>query len=119
MAAPETTTLDRALARSGQSISVRRRIGTSDEFTEVTTRGRRVSFRPDELTASIAQIDSKVILSPTPFEKAPPSWRLNDAPVYPRRGDQCVIDGRPRQIEACWPRKVRNVVVRIELHVKG
>lgn len=100
--------LDRALARSGELVVLRRRSGGS----AVTCRAVVTGFEPEELVGGIAQTASKVIISPT--EIAAAGW-----PDPPDRGDSIIIDGRHRHIEAAHPRRIGDELVRIELQVFG
>jgi hypothetical protein len=115
----EISALNRALSRASQSVTVKRRIGTTDAFVSVATTGRVTSFQPAQLSASITMNDSKVILSPSTFDNARTWPGAAGGPRYPRKGDQAVIDGRPRQIENVWPVMIGETVVRLELQVKG
>jgi hypothetical protein len=68
-------------------------------------------FKPDELIGGISQNDSKVILSPTGLAGWPGG--------APKKDDWITIDGRVRSVMAAEPIKMNDVLVRIELQVKG
>jgi hypothetical protein len=102
--------LDRAIAKNGQTVSLRR--GTSSAPTATATLKAHVrGYDPDELVGGITQKDSKVILSPSSL-KAWPGGMLQE-------NDWITIDGRVRSIVAAVPLKMNDVLVRIELQVRG
>ncbi|RVJ16569.1 hypothetical protein [Sinorhizobium medicae] len=110
--AQATAALDRQLAVHGEAIKLRR--GSKDAPSIVIAltgfvRGYKAS---DVVPGSgISQLDSKVIVSPTDLAAWP-------SPL-PKNGDWCEIDGQFRQIVSHDHLKLDDVVVRIELQVKG
>lgn len=76
------TTPARLLGRAGRSMTLRRRSGTSDAFTDVAIRGFMVSYNPSEIAGTIQQGDARVTLAPNA-----------GALTAPRDGDFLVIDG--------------------------
>ncbi|MCV9997330.1 hypothetical protein OE766_03640 [Pararhizobium sp. YC-54] len=104
--------LDRQLAAHGQTLKVRR--GTKDAVAAIASiNGFVRGFKAEDIApgSAISQKDSKVILSPTALVAWP-------APL-PKEGDWCEIDGQFRSIVAGTSIKLADVVVRIELQVKG
>lgn len=102
--------LDRAIASNGQTVTIRRGTATAPT-AQVTVKAHVRGYKSDELVGGISQTDSFVILSPTGFEAWPGGW--------PKKDDWAIIDGRPRTILAAGPIKMNDVLVRIELQVKG
>ncbi|ASP70433.1 hypothetical protein CDO28_01920 [Sinorhizobium meliloti] len=104
--------LDRQLAVHGETIKLRRGTKDAPAFILVVSgfvRGYKASDAiPD---SGITQKDSKVIVSPSDLAGWP-------SPL-PKDGDWCEIDGQFRQIVSHDHLKLDNVVVRIELQVKG
>ena len=104
--------LDRQLARHGQAVRVRR--GPKEAPVAVAAMlGFVRGYRAEDVVgqSGVSQEDSKVILSPSDLSTWPQP--------YPQKGDWCEVDGRFRAIEAADHMKLNNVVVRIELQVKG
>lgn len=110
--------LDRQLAANGQDV-VLQRLAAGAVAQAVTVRAFVRGFAADELTDSISQQDSKVILSPTGLD----GWSSGAvSPLDPRvpiKGNRCVIDGRARAVEAGVAIRMAGEIVRIELAVKG
>ena len=118
--------LDASLARVGEDVVLRRYTqgpnGARIPFA-VTVRAQVRGYSPDELIGGITQQDSRVILSPTQIEAA--QWpgpatgpEAGDRRV-PRKGDQMVIAGIPRTVEAATGIYVAGRLVRIEARVLG
>lgn len=106
--------LNRALARAGEDVVLRRNTGTPTVpvNTDVTCRAAVRSPTAQELVAGYTQTDSVVILSPS--EATAASWPL---PV--RKGDRVLIQGRFRAVESVNPIFVAGELVRINLRVLG
>ncbi|KQU79821.1 hypothetical protein ASD00_36030 [Ensifer sp. Root31] len=104
--------LDRQIAVHGQAVRVRR--GDKDATTALAAMlGFVRGYKADDVIrqSGISQEDSKVILSPSHLSTWPKP--------YPQKGDWCEVDGRFRAIVAADHLKLNDVVVRIELQVKG
>jgi len=103
--------LDHGIRKNGQTVILRR--GTTSAPTAMATVKAHVrGYKPDELVGGIIQGDSQVILSP----------RLLAAAGWPgdiRRGDWLTFDGKVRSVEVVMPRRMDDVLVRIELQVRG
>lgn len=99
--------LDASLARRGQTIRLRR------DAVTITVKGFVRGFTADELVAGsgISQDQDKVILSPSSLS----GW----AGPPPGEDDWCEIDGKFRSVVLGRAIKMNDVVVRIELQVKG
>lgn len=95
--------LDRQLARHGQTVILR----TSAGVVTSTVRAMMRGYQPDELVGGIVQGDSKVILSPT---------GLNVLPVL---NSKVVHDGRVRNVQAVESVKLDDVLVRVNVQVRG
>lgn len=102
--------LDRAIAKNGQTVTLRRGTTTAP-VAIVTVKAHVRGYDPEELIGGITQKDSRVVLSPSVL-KAWPGGMLTE-------GDWITIDGRVRSIVAAVPVKMNDVLVRIELQVKG
>ena len=102
--------LDRAIAKYGQTVQLRRGTTTAPVAT-ASVKAHVRGYKPDELVSGIMQNDSLVILSPTGLENWPGG--------VPKKDDWATIDDRPRTIMAVGVFKMRDQVVRIELQVKG
>lgn len=114
----EIDALDRALARSGQSVTLRK-LPTTDVVCPAMVRG----YQPNELIGNIKQQDSHVILSPTQINAATwPAAQVAGQPDtrIPRksRGDLVIVNGVERSVQAGVGIYVRDVLVRIELQVR-
>lgn len=102
--------LDRAIARNGQTVTLRRGTASAPVATAALKAHVR-GYDPDELVGGITQKDSKVILAPTGL-KGWPSGMVQE-------NDWIQIDGRWRSIVAAVPVRMADTLVRIELQVKG
>lgn len=114
---PERLALERTL-RIGETVTLRRRIGTSSTFVDVACRAVVRGYNPRELIGGIAQKDSKVIISPAEIEAS--GWPgAAGGTTTPRKGDFVVIQGTSRAVEVVGPVYVRGELVRIEMRVIG
>lgn len=107
--------LDASLARCGQTIALGRLIGTGPaaalQGDDVPIRAHVRTLRADEVVAGLTQNDLVVTLSPT----APAAWPFG----MPRKGDKVIVYGAARNIELSKPFHIDDVLVRLELLVKG
>jgi hypothetical protein len=106
----------------GETVTLRRRIGTTSAFVEIQCRVRISGMDSEILIAGVKQIASMVIMSPTSILAAnPASWPgAAGNGMWPIKGDfirQAV--GGDRKIEAVVPVIVKDTVVRIEARVLG
>lgn len=121
--------LDATLALDGEWVELRRLFGTQLIPVSVKSRAFVRNVNNQELIAGIAQENSNVILSPTEIIDAgwPGPWTPSQAEQVepdtdrrvPRKGDKCLIKGKPRNIEVSKPIYVDDELVRIELRVLG
>jgi hypothetical protein len=113
--------LDRQLATKGETVTLRRRIGTTNTFVEVSVRARLTGFRAEELVGPVKQTDSMFIMSPTQINAASGRWPgAAGGSVYPRIGDFIrSAGGSDRRIEAVQPVRIGDVIVRYEGRVLG
>ena len=102
--------LDRSIARNGQTVTLRRGTATAPT-AQATVKAHVRGYDPEELVGGITQKDSKVILSPTGLKNWPGGML--------KEGDWAQIDGHWRSIMAAVPVKMADILVRIELQVKG
>lgn len=104
--------LDAALARRGETVTVRRYTaptGTPRPKTDIASRASVRAVKPEELAGEINQTASKVVLSPTGLGALLPL----------KKGDKIVIQGKERNIELPKPIFVADVLVRIDVMVTG
>lgn len=115
--------LDRQLARHGETITLRRRIGTGNTFVELTCKAKVAGYASEVLVQGIKQTASTFIISPTEISAAvaATTWPGSaGGDIWPKIGDflkQSI--GGDRKIEAVRPVLVASVVVRIEAKVLG
>lgn len=123
----EIDALDRALARAGEDVILRRVVGAQNSVNvDVRCRALVRSPSAQELVAGFKQTDSVVILSPTPIRRA--QWPGGQPPgaIHPgmprgggASGDKVRIKGRLGNVESVNPIFVAGVLARIELKVLG
>lgn len=105
--------LDAALADAGETVTIRRYTapsGTPRPKTDITTVPAAVRpVKPDELVGDIQQSDRVVVLSPT----------LIGALLPLKIGDKVLIAGAEANVQYPGHIRVRDVVVRIKLMVRG
>ena len=120
--------LDRQLKKHGQNVMLQRitnAAGGVQIKENCNCRAFVRSYAPDELVGGIVQSDSKVILSPTEIiREGWPGPNSSTTPTnqdrrVPRKGDNCLIAGRIRNIENAMPFYLDDELVRIQLQVKG
>lgn len=80
------------LERRGRNLTLRRRVGTTAAFTDVSPRGYSRGFKAEELVGGIIQGDREVVISDA--EIAAGNW-----PGPPRKGDVVVIDGTSATVQ--------------------
>ena len=101
-----------ALARYGRAMTLRRRVGTTDTFTDVTVYGVTRSFSPAELVADIKQGDMEITISNSEITAA--AW-----PGPPAKGDFIVVDGRSWTLQGAFPRNLSSTVLAFVLWARG
>lgn len=115
----EIDALDRGLARSGQTVTLR--VLPTNDLAGIPAVVR--GYQPDELSSSITQQDSHVVISPTQINAAgwpgvqAPGIKDNRIPTK-NRGDICIINNVQRAVMAGVGIYVQDVLVRIELQVR-
>lgn len=98
-----------ALAQYGRPMTLRRRVGTGNTFTEATVQGYASAYRPEHLTGLVRQGDLKVVIGPD-----------TGAITAPIKGpDALVIDGRTYAVQGATPRMVGATLAGYELWVRG
>lgn len=103
--------LDRQIKANGQSAELRR----FDDAGKKSAHPLRVFLRgyvPNELGGGIDQGDSAVVISAT-------DWGRLDVGTLPERLDQLHVGGRLRTIENVDPVYIDDVLVRINVQVRG
>jgi hypothetical protein len=91
---------------------LRRRVGTTNTFQDVTVSGVAQGYDPGEIVGDIAQGDQRVTMGNS--EIAAAGW-----PGPPRRGDIIVIDGRNWTVQGSNPRTLGAQVLVHYAHVRG
>lgn len=99
------------LARYGEA-TVLRRISGRSIFIDVELMARVDNYQPDEIGGGVVQGDQKAILGNV--EIAAAQW-----PGPPRRGDQLVVGGRTRTIEAVITATIDGEDERHDLQIRG
>lgn len=106
-------TIARQIAAYGQDVTLKRRIGTSADFTVATVKGKVHHYRPDELIGGIVQGDRRVTIAPSSLTGT--EW----AGVVPRKGDFVTIDGADAAVQGCEVRRIGDEAARYEIWVRG
>jgi hypothetical protein len=115
--------LDSQLAEHGETITIRRRIGTTTAFVELTCKAKVAGYASEVLVAGVAQTASTFIISPTEINAAATAGTWPGAAGgdrWPKVGDfirQSI--GGDRKIEAARPLLSGNTPVRVEAKVLG
>lgn len=123
----ELAALDRALARKGEIIILRRNFGTTPSTTvDVELRAFVRGYAPQELVGGISQTDSLIVTSPTEITRAqwpggqtPTSGLFVSDPRLPKKNDRVIVQGRLRNVETVGPIFIGDELVRIEMRVLG
>ena len=112
--------LDRHLVSHGQSVTLRRRIGTGSTFVDLTIRARVSGYGTADLSAGIKVTDSAFVASPTPIITAGAAWPgAAGGTQWPVIGDWLIVNGRQRRIEQVQPVVIGDEVVRLEGRIAG
>lgn len=121
--------LDRDLLRAGHDATLRRMTRTTpttfgvaqEVLVRAVVRSIGRGYQTADLVGNIAQGDLAVIISPTPLIAA--GWQSGriapDDLMVPMKGNILVSGGRVLSVEGCVAIRVQNVIVRIELQVRG
>ena len=104
--------LDRQIAQHGQTVKLVRLVPNGTAI-EATVKGFVRGYRPDELAGGIQQGDSSIVLSPTQLA----ATAFASAPV--RANDKAETNGRRRNVQMADPVYINDVLVRINLQVRG
>lgn len=123
----ELAALDRALARKGEVITLRRSSGsTPSTFFDVELKAIVRGYTPQELIGGLSQTDSLVIISPNDLARAqwpggqtPQTGMFVSDPRLPRKNDRVIVQGRTRNVETVGPIFVGDEMVRIEMRILG
>ena len=123
MTCQEVAALDRAIARAGETVTLRRTTGTA--YFDVTLPAVVRGYKPSELISGsgIVQGDSMVIISPTALDRA--QWPGGQSPTtkgdvrIPRTTDAIIRQGISRTVISANPFYARGQLVRVEVQVRG
>lgn len=97
-----------ALAKYGRPLLLRRRVGTTSAYTDVTVAGVSQGYAPHELVGGIIQGDRKITISNAEILAA--SW-----PGPPKKGD--VLDGGA--VQGCETKYLGATVLAHVCQVRG
>lgn len=112
-AAQTATAYTAALAAVGRAMTLRRRVGTSASFTDVTVTGATRDYRPGERAAGgIAEGDIEVTIGTA--ETTAAAW-----PAPPRKGDLIVIDGRSWAVQGAETLRHAATVAAYRMQCRG
>jgi hypothetical protein len=100
------------LERRGRPAPLRRRVGTTSSFTDVTVDVVSAGYQPQELVGTILQGDRKAVISNDEIEAA--SW-----PGPPRKGDLLVLDGVSTTIQTSVAMYDKLGIIAYILQVRG
>lgn len=100
-----------AIRREGEPVLIRR-IATNVAPVLLNCCGVLKDYKSDELVNGVNQGDRKLIIS---------NWEIEDQgwPGPPRRNDQVVVDGKTYTIQGCNTLKLRGVITRHNIQVRG
>jgi hypothetical protein len=104
--------LDRQIAEHGQTITLERLVPNQPAVT-ATVRGFTRGYKPDELANGVQQGDSTVVLSPSSLAGTP------FAATLPTINNKAVFHGRRRNVIMADPVYINDVLVRVNLQVRG
>jgi hypothetical protein len=102
--------LDRQIARKGQSV-VWRPAATPDASKDKGLRVFVRQYKPDELSGGITQGDSTIVVSPTAMKAA--------GIAEFKKTDRITVAGRPKSVLASESVMTDDVLVRVNLWVRG
>jgi hypothetical protein len=126
MTTQEVAALDRAVARAGETITLRRTTGTTPSASfDVVLVALVRGYKPSELISGsgIVQGDSLIILSPTALDRA--QWPGGQSPTtkgdvrIPRTTDAIIRQGISRTVISANPFYARGQLIRVEVQVRG
>jgi hypothetical protein len=100
------------LERRGRPAPLRRRVGTTSSFTDVTVTAVSAGYLPQELIGTIQQGDRKTVISNKEIDAA--SW-----PGPPRKGDLLVIDSQSTTVQVATPMYDKTRIVAYIIQVRG
>ena len=117
---PITKALDRHLASQGQAATLRRRIGSTSTFVDVSVRVKLAGYGTADLSSTVKITDSKFIMSPTPIVAAGSAWPgAAGGGTDVKINDFIVAEGRTRTVSQVDNIRVGDVLVRIEGRIAG
>lgn len=117
---PITVALDKALATRGETVTLRRRIGTGSTFVDLPVRARVSGYKSEEVLGAVRITDSKFIMTPSQIVAAAATWPgAAGGSQWPIIGDFLIVQGRQRRIEQTQPVVIGDQIVRIEGRCAG
>jgi len=108
----EINTLVEAVSRYGQAMVLRRRIGTTNAFTDVSVKGVPRAYQPNELLGGLQQGDQRVVISSKEIRAA--GW-----PAPPQAGDLVVWNSSTRTVRGARHIKIGEEILGYDLWVRG
>jgi hypothetical protein len=112
--------LDRSLKDHGETVTLRRRVGNTSTFVELSCKAKVMGYASDTLIADIKQTFSTLILSPSEIDASTTWPGAAGGSKWPRIGDFIKqSEGVDRKVEAVRTKSSGDSVVRIEMKVLG
>lgn len=102
-----------ALKRYGRTMMLRRRIGSTAAFQDVSVKGISRGFKPDELVGALQQGDRQITISNS--ELAAQSAFVGP----PRKGDFITVDGVNTAVQGSEPKYLGNIILAHVVWVRG
>jgi hypothetical protein len=100
------------LRKNGRAMVLRRRVGTTAAFSDVTVYGEDRGYRPDQLLGGVIQGDRKVTISNA--EIAAAGW---SGP--PKKGDFLTVDGVQTALQGAVTEYEGTVILAHILWIRG
>jgi hypothetical protein len=104
--------LDRQIEAHGQTVTLTRLVPNQHSIT-LTCKAFVRGYKPDELANGVQQGDSLVVLSPTALEGTAFESAL------PATNNKLTTGGRQRNIQMADPVLMNDVLVRLNLQIRG
>ena len=105
-----------ALAKYGRPMVLRRRIGTTTAYNEVTVKGISKGYKPAELLGGLQQGDRYITISHAEIAAKP--WP-GPAAEPPKKGDFVLIDGANTAVQGVETERLGAEILAHVLWVRG
>ncbi len=121
--------LNASLLAHGGAAILRRRIGTTENYVNLTVRYRKrmLQSTADQLVGMVKQTEDKFVMSPTEILTGTATWPGGSGAwpgpaggrIWPGKRDLLVVLGEEKNIEGCRPVEIGGAVVRLDGEWKG